>query len=386
MKVFLIAFLLYIPSAFADKGYNLKHESVSARLYPLEDKKQFKPFRADFIKLSPILDNQKPLASIDYAGWIFSSGLLIGSLNESEIVGVSLAKQQVEWKINIAGGLTVPPAGFGSWIFFATRSGYVYKINALSGEVLWRSRLDSFVNRPIVKAGSSLLLITSSQTLYHLDSETGQMLWAFDTSFNDTLTLRGQAAPLIVNNVVYFGIASGEIIAVNIGSGKQIWRINPNHSSAEFKDIMGELTYYDGKLIFARYDGTIGTLVTNDPHNTLYLWEDGKQVSNITCSAFRSGKFYVGTTNGHVLAYFPNTGKLLWDTHLGVSISNLTVGEQQLYTAGSSGFVTALDINSGNLHWYDELGSNITSPPIYKDKEIYFATGNKNLYGYKIFF
>jgi len=38
----------------------------------------------------------------------------------------------------------------------------------------------------------------------------------------------------------------------------------------------------------------------------------------------------------------------------------------------------------GTIQWHDDLGGDIASIPILSEDSIYFATGLKNIYGYKL--
>lgn len=344
-----------------------------------------RPFRAGFIKLAPDLDAQKPLASVDYGGWVFHEGHLIGALDQDHLVALSLPFKNQIWKAPIQGGLTTPPAVFGDAVFAADQSGAVFKFSASDGKLIWKNQLDAFVSRPFVKSQNSLLAITAKDTLYHLDEETGQVRWAFDEISPETdMPIRSQTPPLVISSMVYHGTAQGDIIAVALDTGKEVWRVSPHYTTDRFKRLMGDLVFYGGSLIFARHDGVIGSLDTKDPQNTVRLWEDGKQLKGITAAVFRAGQFYVGNSAGQILAYDVKTNQKLWSVHLGTGISYLVPGEQTLYGMTHSGMISAIDLATGLWHWNDELGAALVSPPVYKDRVMYLVTGDKNLYGYRI--
>ena len=367
------------------KSYWLSSAQPSPSLVSLNTERAHRPFRVGMIRLSPKLDREKPLASVDYGGFVFASGLLLGSVRSDQFVALTLPLKKVSWQAPIVGGVTTRPLVFGGWIFVADRSGVLYKISLVEGKVQWQARLDSFVSRPITKVGSSLFLLTANQTLYHVDSESGQINWAVDQARSDRdLIIRSETSPLVVNTVVYHGTTRGEIVATNIDTGKESWRVNPRFFSGEFKEIVGEMVYTDGRILFARHDGTVGSLRTSSPQESLHLWENGKQLSGVSTSAYRAGRYYVGTASGQVIAFSSSTGRRLWVNQLGVSITFMSVGEKSIYCATSSGLVAALRVQDGTIRWYDELGESIVTPPVYRDKDLYFATGNRNLYGYAL--
>jgi outer membrane protein assembly factor BamB len=105
----------------------------------------------------------------------------------------------------------------------------------------------------------------------------------------------------------------------------------------------------------------------------------------VTTSTFRGDRFFVGGLNGDVYALDPdNAGRRLWRAVTGAAVTTLTAGETSLFAAGAGGRVTALDVQTGAYQWYDRLGSSLASPPILFENTLYFTTGMKSLYAYRI--
>jgi len=199
--------------------------------------------------------------------------------------------------------------------------------------------------------------------------------------FPQGLAVRSLSAPVIYDNLVYYGVSSGEIIAVSLASGKLEWRYNPDYSDSRFHDIVGEMVIINNKLLITRYDGLIAAISLVGSARGL-LWS--QKISAIATSVFRDGRFFVGSVNGDISAYQVADGKRLWRTVTGASVGHITPGEQNLYVAGSNGRITAIDSSSGRINWHDDLAGSIASPPLYFAGGIFFATGLKNLYGYRI--
>jgi outer membrane protein assembly factor BamB len=340
-----------------------------------------RPFRTQWWKMSPAMDSVKPLGQADFAGWTVSSDLLIGSVDNNWVGAFAVKDHKPRWWLKAPAALIAPPKVFGSWVVLGFQDGSLIKAEALTGKVVWQVVLDSYPARSFELSGSTLLVVTASQILYAIDYQTGKTTWLFDGGFPASLAVRSLSAPVAYNNSVYYGSAAGEIIAVNLQTGKLDWRYNPEFSNDRFHDVVGELVILNNRLLVSRYDGLVAAISLTGKDRRM-LWN--QKIPTISASAFRGDRYYVACINGDVYAYQVADGTLIWRVATGAAVSQLTAGERSLYLSGSQGRVTAVDIASGKIEWTDDLNGRITTPGFYIDRDLYFATGSRNLYGYKI--
>jgi len=340
-----------------------------------------RPFRLGVTRLNPLLDKEKPLAAFDPAGYAINSGMLIGSFADHWIGGMTLSTGRYQWWVESKASLTAPPGSFGSSVVLGTRDGRVTRLDALTGKILWTANLDYFTERPFLLNGTTLYAVTAAQGLYALDFQTGKTLWIFDGGFPEGLTIRGGARPVVYENKVIFGTAAGELIAIAADSGKLAWRYNPAYNTARFHDVVGEMVLRGGHLFISRYDGIVAAIDLSGPVRNI-IWQE--TLPGVTTSVFRGDRYYVGCLNGDVYALDPDNLRKVWRRVTGVAVTTLTAGESSIFVGGSAGRVTALEVRTGNIQWADQLGSAIATPPLVEANILYFSTGMKNLYAYKI--
>lgn len=340
-----------------------------------------RPFRAEFYKMAPGLDSEKPLGLADYSGWTYAAGHIIGSVEKSWVMAYDAKVKLPKWKTKIDSDLTAPILVAGSWVIVGTRAGEVLKLEAATGKVLWRASLDAFVSHKMALSGPAVIMMTASQHIYSLDLQTGKVNWLYDGGFPEELVVRSITAPLIYNQSVFFGVSTGEIVSLDLNTGVLKWKFNPKFSNEKFLEYVGEFVVLNGKLIFTRYDGLLASIsISSAPSTTSW----SKTLPSISTSAFRGGRFYLGFVNGDVHAYEASSGKLLWRSNVYQPVASITPGETSLYLAGSNGAISMLDSKDGTIKWIDHLEGRIAGPGIYIEADIYFATGAKNLYGFKI--
>ena len=343
---------------------------------------QGRPFQLGCWELNKKLERDKPLAALDSAGFVINSGVLIGAFDDRWVGGMPLATKRVQWWLEAPSTLTAPPGSFGGSVVLGFRDGKLMRVDAVSGKKLWTTDLDSFTERPFLLSGTTLYAVTAAQVLYALDFQTGKTLWVFDGGFPEGLSIRTSARPVAHDNKVIFGTASGELIAVAADSGKLVWRYNPAYTDARFHDYVGEMVVRGGKLIVARYDGLVAAIdLTGSMRNV--IWQEN--MPGLTTSAFRGDRYYVGALNGDVYALDPDSaGRRIWRHVTGAAVTNLAVGETDVFAAGVGGRITALDAITGDIRWYDRLGSAVAGAPMIYDDALYFTTGMKALYAYRL--
>lgn len=335
-----------------------------------------------------IVDRQKPLALVEYGGWICAHEMWIGALSEEWVGALSLQGFQVRWTIPNAGGLTTEPVVVeNKWVFFSFRNGSVVKVDLVSGAIAWTATLDAYANRKMIRAQEKWLVSTATGNLYALNLQTSKVEWIANLGSLRDLTLRGLAAPVLFEDRIYIGSADGEILAIQVETGNLLWKQNPFPTAQtgqhHFSDILGEMLLLKGKeLLFTRNDGFIGTLHVDT--QAAQPWISAEKGGHATTAQFRENRYYVGTLEGMVAAYDTETQSRLWETELGYVPASLTIGEKYLYAIGTEGKVTSLQVQGGAIHWTEDLEGAVAPTPVYVPSHhtFYVTAPTGYFYGY----
>lgn len=353
-----------------------------------------RPPRIGFMSFNKEMDREKTLAAIDTAGFVYNSGVLVGAVDRRWVLGMSWNSRKDLWWLDGGSLMTAPPGSFGSHVVLGFKDGFVRKVDVLTGKVIWETRLDSFTESGFVLSGTRLYVLTAAQILHALDFQSGQVLWVYDGGFPDGLTIRGRTKPVVHDGKVYAGVSTGELICVDGQSGKLEWRQNPEFVEGQFHDFVGELHVRDQAIIFARFDGTVGAMGFKGPTRNL-VWK--REFPSLATMAIRGPRLYLGGVNGDIVALNvsdllqgdqtsgkASADKDLWRYSTGLTLGTFTVSEDLLIAASVEGRITALHTASGTLVWHDDLQSSLVSPPVVVDQGLYFITGLKSLYGYRL--
>ncbi len=341
-----------------------------------------RPFRTGFIKIDPELDAIKPLGSIDESGWSLAGSYLLGSPRKEWVAAYDLKNKKYAWWFPAKADLTAPVGVFGSWAILPLRDGRLVKVESQSGKVLWDVRLSRFLATRISLAGSSLLAYTVDQKLFSLDFQTGQTQWVFDAGTPSSLTMRSAAAPVASGNEVFLGNSDGQLFSISLASGKENWKIEVGKDDSRYRDIVGEIAVGNRQVYVTRLDGQVFAYGTVQKPSDA-LWQES--YPTITASAYRDGTLYLASVNGDVSALQASNGRVLWKVGLGQAVKSITLGEKSIFLGGSEGRITALNNTDGRILWYDDLKGVLTQQPVVIDDQIYYSTGLKVIYSYKLF-
>lgn len=244
-----------------------------------------------------------------------------------QIDGTTVGDLKVAWVFQ-AGviGLIATPATYSfeatpivvDGVMYVTGwDGYVWALDAATGEVFWRYRhsipLDvplccGNVNRGAAVAEGKVMFVTANGRVVALDAETGAPAWEAtfaDVRAGESATL----APLVVKSLVIVGSSGGEygvrghIDAFEIGTGRHVWRRYTVPKPGE----PGSETWPEGRA-WERGGGTAWITGSYDPELDLLYWGTGNAGPDFDGSERRGANLFTDS----LLALDPDDGSIRW--------------------------------------------------------------------------
>jgi len=187
-------------------------------------------------------------------GWPYAGNTLTNSrwaqaesiLNNQNVGGLA-----VKWQFTTHNDVSATPSvdATGGYVYFPDWSGYLYKLNAATGDTVWKRKMTDYglssevmsrttpaLYGPMVVIGASSSLAKPSPDgayLMALNASNGGLLWktALDPNPNSLAT----GSPIIYGGVVYVGVSSseedlidpsfrGSLVAVSLANGQILWQ------------------------------------------------------------------------------------------------------------------------------------------------------------------
>lgn len=248
----------------------------------------------------------------------------------------------------IAGGIS---QGYGN-IYFGTENGDVVALNAETGELVWRSQVQGEVLVSPAVGDGFVVVKLGTGALVALHPDNGEERWIFENE-QPPLTIRGVSEPVIESGGVIYGTANGRLGVLVVDRGFQAWEetvATPRGSTD-----LSRLVDVDAKPIVVA--GTIYTIAYNGELFALDL-RSGQQLWKRDYASFRnmavSGTvLYLVDSVGRIYAVDRRNGTELWSQ----------TGLHRHFLTGPTVYKDYLVIgdNKGNLHWLNRSSGDFVA-------------------------
>ncbi len=286
--------------------------------------------------------------------------------HEGRVSAISARDGKKLWrqslKLNVGGG----PGVAGERLAVGTLDGEVVALERSDGKLAWRAPVAGEVLSP--PAGTAEVLVANSLSgrIYGFGTRSGQRLWSFDRNV-PTLTLRGNAGPVIADGRMLAGLDSGKLIAADIQNGQVLWETAVSLPAGRTElerlvDIDTEAALTADAAYVASYGSNLGAV---DLTSGDLRWR--QPIASSAGLATDGQRVYVSDVDGRVLALDAATGATLWKQ------------EGLMHRAPSrpvvhAGYVAVGDLD-GYVHWLSTsdgkiaararpVGAAIITPPL----------------------
>ncbi|MDZ7663389.1 outer membrane protein assembly factor BamB [Thiohalophilus sp.] len=303
----------------------------------------------------------------------------------------ALDSGKAHWERQTGLQLATGAAYHNGRLYFGTRQGEVVALSAEDGRELWRSELSSeVIARPAV-ADEILVAKTHDGKLFALETAGGERRWVYDRSV-PALTLRGNSAPIIVNDLVIAGFDNGRLTALVLNNGSIFWETAISHPSGKTElermiDIDADPVVVDDVVYAVTYQGRLAAV---DIRSGRIQW--ARDMSSYTGMVADDYRIYLSDSEGQVLALNRRNGATLWrqDKLLRRDLTRPQLDGPYLVVADYDGYLHWLlresgrlkgraRINAGFYLFTDEYDgyelafrkeNNVLTPPLVTDERV----------------
>ncbi|MGY3568898.1 outer membrane protein assembly factor BamB [Vibrio paucivorans] len=275
---------------------------------------------------------------------------------------------KTEWEVDLeeetsarlSGGIT---AAYGK-VFIGSENGQLIALDAETGELEWRVDVDGEVLAAPVADSNFIMVNTSRGMLIALDQTSGEQKWTISTEVPN-LTLRGDSTPATVSGGVFWGTANGRLAAAIVERGQLIWQqpVGMPQGATEI-DRLVDVDASPVILGTTLYTvGINGQLIGLDLRSGKPIWK--RTYSSATDLASDGSRLFVVTDKDHIAAVDARSGTELW--------SNDQL-EHRLLTAPViiNGYVVVGD-TEGYLYWIDRSSGEFVAQQLVDESG--FAVG-----------
>jgi len=157
----------------------------------------------------------------------------------------------LRWRFETGGKVKSSPVVVGGAVYFGSKDGHVYAVDAQSGEERWRFRTTLSVRSAPAVADGVVFVGGDDRFLYALDAESGQELWRFETG--------AMAAPTVVDGVAFVAGDDSYLHAIDVATGLERWHFAAPGLSKAAPAVVDGIAFIGAADLVYALDATNGT-------------------------------------------------------------------------------------------------------------------------------
>ena len=298
---------------------------------------------------------------------------------------VTLKPDKARDSDEFGGGL----AWYGGRLFVTTGFAAVFCLDPDTGKEVWTSGVSAPVRGAPLVFGDRVFAISIDNKLHAMAAVDGADLWSF-TAVQETTGFVGGNSPAGSAEYVVAPFSSGELVALRIDNGRQVWnesligRRGEMRAFGNLADIRGRPVIDRGLVLAIGSGGLMGAIELRTGQR---LWErniGGNQ------TPWTAGRFVFAVTGtADVIAMERATGQVKWVTPLTqyedekrrrpVLWAGPVLASDRLLIAGSTGELLALSPYTGEVLGKLLIGSPVRLGPVVANRTIYVLTDTGRL-------
>lgn len=235
----------------------------------------------------------------------------------------------------------------------------------IKGTLQWKIFVGEVLAPPSASSNYVVIRTTENEFL-SLRTLDGSLVWNYKTQKN-SLNVRSWGSLIISDDVIYSGISSGKIIALNLLNGSLIWETTYSQptgssdiqrsSSATSQPLSDEFFVYivsnDGKIAsISKRDGSV-------------IWS--RPLSSFSGIISDQNNIFVTHSSGAIYSIAKETSKVLWRNAdlLGRDVSRGYLYKNFLIYYDYEGYLHFLDKDSGEIISRMKVSDTLLSPNIF---------------------
>ena len=269
----------------------------------------------------------------------------------------------------------------GQTLYIGTENAQVFAIDAENGDIKWVAKVTGEVLAQPVYDNGYVVIHTSRGDLIALDSNTGEKVWNLNNA-QPKLTLRGSSTPTVSQGGVVYGRADGYISVALLETGRPLWQIAAARAYGateldRLADADMQPVVVNGVVYALAYNGN---LVAIDLLKGEQLWS--QKYAGYTDISVSGLDIFLTDYRGYVYALNRSDGEQRWvNKELSYrNVTGVTVANDFLVVGDAEGYLHWIDRESGQFVAQQDLDSDgLYQEPVATSTHLYLQTRSGDL-------
>jgi outer membrane protein assembly factor BamB/Icc-related predicted phosphoesterase len=261
-----------------------------------------------------------------YSTPVASDGRIVLGTVDGNVIALDALKGRQLWVVKTGRPVLAEGIIEEGFVYIGGGNRDFYKINMQNGNIVWQfSGVAGLIQGKSAVSGSSVIFGAWDRYLYCLEKNTGVLKWKWNNGNLQKLYSPGNIFPVCSDNKVFIVAPDRYMTAIDIASGKEIWRT----SRHQVRESMGASP--DGSMVYAKLmnDTVIAMSALGDFPKTLWAVNAGFGYEHNPCPVMATNDLVIaGTANGLLVAIDPKTRMIAWKYKAGNSLVNKVIVDQ----------------------------------------------------------
>lgn len=283
------------------------------------------------------------------------------------VAALDLADGSEHWSVTLEQPVMAGVTEDNGQLFVATRDGFLHCLQSADGEELWVSKLTSEAVSPAGVDAGRVFVHTVDGRVTAFERSNGRQAWSYENAM-PVLTVRGTGTPLVLDQLVVTGFATGKVLALDKTLGIPRWeaRLATPDGRSELErlvDVDGSPVEDNGVIYAASYHGKLAAISPNGESR----WQE--DASTYTSPALALGNIYLTLDDGSIQSFDALSGAKVWTQK---ALSNRHPGQVAVY--GSWLLVTD---GEGYLHVLNQVDGELVGRQLLRPKPLHVSYPNQ---------
>jgi len=266
-------------------------------------------------------------------------------------------------------------------LYIGTENAQVLAFDKTTGKLKWLVKVSGEVIAQPVYANGKVVVHTSRGDLIALDSASGEELWTL-TNKQPKLTLRSSATPSISQGGIVYGRADGFVAVALLKDGRPLWQLPVAHPYGATEldrivDVDMQPIINNGVIYTLAYNGN---LIAIDLLKGQQLWT--RKYSGFSDISLSGNTLYLSDYRGYIFAVDRKSGEELWvnDQLAYRNVTGVTVANEFIVVGDGEGYLHWLNRDNGAFVAQQKLDSDgLYMQPVATDSYLYLQTRSGKL-------
>lgn len=265
------------------------------------------------------------------------------------------------WRFDTGNEILASPVVADGMVFVTNRAGFLYAVDASSGQQLWRVELGKYVIRTTPTYRDGTLYLVAGFDALALDARTGEQRWRTNIRY------AGTASPTVTNTAMYVVSQEGWLYAFSPKDGSELWKLSTDGISFGSPSVRGD------RLVLGTDKGMVMGL---NPKTGRTAWKRDLESSVYTTPVLAGDTAWVVTDDGMLHGLDLGTGEDRFALETTTDLTPTASGET-IYVPSEDGGLYAMDRETGEVLWFASAGGAVKAGPVRTDDQVLIAGGNR---------